>query len=67
MPMFVHWPEKMNAGQRYDHPVSSLDLYPTFLGLAQSKMPNDKKLDGKNIMNDLLAATDAYKDLMSYT
>ncbi len=67
VPMFVHWPEKMNAGQRYDHPVSSLDLYPTFLGLAQSKVPNGKKLDGKNIMNDLLAATDAYKDQMIYT
>lgn len=67
VPMFVHWPKNISTGQRYDHPVSSLDLYPTFLGLAKSEVPKGTKLDGKNIMAGLLAGIDVYKEQMIYT
>ena len=65
-PMFFHWPKKIAAGQRFDFPVSSLDLYPTFVNLAASNVPSDKKLDGKDIMGHVLAGTDPYKDQMIY-
>ncbi len=67
VPMFVHWPTKINSGQRYDHPISALDLYPTFIKLAKAKTPKNNKLDGKDIMDNLLDGTDAYQDQMIFT
>lgn len=55
VPMFMAWPGKIAAGKMFDYPVSSLDFYPTFANLAGAKIPNDKKLDGKNIWDDFMA------------
>lgn len=49
VPMLFHWPEKIALGNKFSYPVSSLDLYPTFAGLAKADTSEDKKLDGKNI------------------
>ena len=46
VPMLLHWPARISPGVRYDHPVSALDFYPTFAGLAGAKIPKDKVLDG---------------------
>ena len=54
VPMFMHWPGKVPAGRVYDHPVSALDLYPTFAELAGATIPENKSLDGKNIWDDFL-------------
>ncbi|WP_117883730.1 sulfatase-like hydrolase/transferase [Aureibaculum luteum] len=62
VPMFFHWPNKVPAGKRFDYPVSALDFYPTFAGLANAKIPEGKKLDGKDIWNDFLAGKNAHKD-----
>ncbi|MRI00130.1 sulfatase-like hydrolase/transferase [Kriegella sp. EG-1] len=67
VPMFVHWPNQINKGKKYNHPVSALDLYPTFLGLAKSDIPKGVKLDGKDIMQGLLEGSDVYKEQMIYT
>ncbi|EWH10250.1 sulfatase [Catenovulum agarivorans DS-2] len=48
-PMFMHWPEQVKPGHKYRHPVSALDLYPTFANLAGAKIPAQKKLDGKDL------------------
>ncbi|TRX58182.1 sulfatase-like hydrolase/transferase [Thalassomonas sp. M1454] len=48
-PMFFHWPQGVEAGKEYIHPISTLDLYPTFASLANAKIANTKKLDGKNL------------------
>ena len=48
-------------------PVSSLDLYPTFSELAEAEIPEGKKLDGKNIMDDVLQNTEPYKDDLIYS
>lgn len=48
-PMFMHWPASLKNTGNYKHPVSALDLYPTFAGLAGAKIPEHKKIDGKNI------------------
>jgi len=66
VPMFFHWPKKIAANQKFHYPVSSLDLYPTFVGLSQPKLQTNKKLDGKNIMADLLQNKEPYKDEMIY-
>ncbi|AWB68861.1 sulfatase [Saccharobesus litoralis] len=48
-PMFIHWPKGLHGGNKYKHPVSALDFYPTFANLAGAKVPEHKKLDGKDI------------------
>jgi len=65
-PMFFHWPNKISAGQKFDYPVSALDLYPTFVKLAGAKIPANKKLSGKDIMSDVLSNNDPHKDEMIY-
>lgn len=65
-PMLFHWPEGLEAGQRYDHPVTALDFYPTFAGLAGAEIPADKHLDGKDIWQPLLAGESARPGEMLY-
>ena len=55
VPMFFHWPGVIPAGSQYDYPVTALDFYPTFAGLAEAEIPADKKLDGKDLWDDFLA------------
>lgn len=57
VPMFFYWPGKVPANRKYDHPITALDLYPTFVNLAdaQSQLPNDKILDGVDIWDDFIA------------
>ncbi|WP_139957386.1 sulfatase family protein [Flavicella sediminum] len=67
VPMFVHWPSKIKGGKQFDYPVSALDFYPTFVALANTKVPENKVLAGKNIMDAVLANTDVHKDEMLYS
>lgn len=60
-PMLFHWPKKIAAGGRYSAPVSTLDFYPTFAGLAGAKIDKSKTLDGKNIWSALQANKSARK------
>ena len=59
VPMLFHWPDKFTAGQSYDHLVTSLDLYPSFLDLAGAPVPAGKLLEGKSIMNNIITNQDA--------
>lgn len=53
VPMFFHWPNKIPS-QVFPHAITSLDFYPTFVSLAEGKIPEGKELDGKNIMEDVV-------------
>ncbi|WP_452228487.1 MULTISPECIES: sulfatase-like hydrolase/transferase [unclassified Lacinutrix] len=53
VPMLLHWPDQFSAGQSYDHLVSSIDLYPSFLDLAGASVPTGKLLEGKSVMNQI--------------
>lgn len=53
VPMFFCWPDAVASGQRFEHPVSALDFYPTFAGLAGASLPESVTLDGKDIWDDL--------------
>ncbi|MDF7825389.1 sulfatase-like hydrolase/transferase [Pontiellaceae bacterium B12227] len=66
VPMFWHWPGKIPA-QKYDHPVSALDFYPTLAALAGAKIPADKELDGKDILKAIQAGADCRNGDMIYS
>ena len=54
VPFFIHYPAKIPGGIKYPHPVSSLDLYPTFLAAAEVTDKREKQLDGVNLMPYIL-------------
>ncbi|MCK0189952.1 sulfatase-like hydrolase/transferase [Arenibacter sp. F20364] len=66
VPMFFHWPNKIVGRSHFDFPVSALDLYPTFVQMAKANIPQGKRVDGRDIMSDVLAGTDFYSDQMIY-
>lgn len=59
VPMFFHWPAQVAAGEKYQHPVSALDFYPTFANLAKAEIPEGKHLDGKDMWPALQAGESA--------
>lgn len=60
VPMFMHWPAGLkNAPKVYDNVVSGLDLYPTFINLAQAKVPENEILRGTDLIPHVLNNTDA--------
>lgn len=61
VPMFFHWPGKVPAGAEFSHPVSSIDFYPTFAGLAEANVPATLQLDGKDIWVDFIAGRNPRK------
>ena len=57
----MSWPDTLHAGQVFDDPVSSLDLFPTALALAGAELPQN--LDGTDLMPYLTGSrTDAPHD-----
>ena len=66
-PMFMHWPVRLNEGSRFEHPVMALDFYPMFAGLAGAVIPADRKLDGRDIWQDIEAGQDPHQGEFLYT
>lgn len=52
VPYIFRWPRKVEAGKINDHPINSVDLYPTVLELAGAAKP-DQPLDGRSYLSDL--------------
>jgi arylsulfatase A-like enzyme len=50
VPYIISWPEKLKQGIVYDHPVSTLDFYPTFCAAASQKIPKETIIDGVNLL-----------------
>jgi len=50
VPFAMQYPRELKAGQTYDQPVSSLDIFATIASLAQSPTHADKPLDGVNLL-----------------
>ena len=67
VPMLFHWPGKIPAGKKYDYPVSALDFYPTFAKIANASLPKGKKLDGLDILDNVIAGSEIRKDKMIYS
>lgn len=58
VPFIVRWPGRVKAGSRCDAPLIHVDLYPTFLALAEAEPPADHALDGTSFAS-LLTGGDA--------
>lgn len=66
VPMFFHWPGQIPAGKTFEHPVSALDFYPTFAALAGAQIPENKILDGKDVMSNVKDGSNPRKGEMIY-
>ncbi|MCI0463525.1 MAG: sulfatase [Gemmataceae bacterium] len=50
VPFLVQWKGHLPTGQTYDQPVISLDIMPTALAAAGGKLPEDRVIDGVNLL-----------------
>lgn len=60
VPCVVRWPGNVPAGRSCDELCSTIDLLPTFAGLAGTTPPSDRHIDGKDIW-PLLAGEEGAK------
>ncbi len=49
VPFLAHWPGKIPAGTVSSEPAMNIDLYPTLISLAGGQLPDDRRIDGKDI------------------
>lgn len=49
VPFLVSWPAKLRPGT-YDQPVIALDILPTAIALAGGEVPQDRVIDGVNLI-----------------
>ena len=49
VPSIMKWPGKIPAGKVVDGPAITMDLFPTFIKLANAELPKEYALDGKDI------------------
>lgn len=57
LPCIMRWPGAIPAGKVCKEVATSMDFYPTFAGLAGAEIPDDRIIDGKDILS--LMTTDA--------
>ena len=58
VPGVFRWPGKIPGGQVSDTLLTSMDLLPLFCGLAGVASPEDRVIDGKDIMSVLTSQSD---------
>ena len=56
-PTIAWWPGKISAGSSSDAVAANFDFLPTFVSLAGGRLPNDNKIDGKDLSPLLLGHT----------
>ena len=49
VPCIMRWPGRIPAGTNCDEIAATIDLMPTFAGLAGAKVPGDRVIDGHDI------------------
>ncbi len=50
IPFLVQWKGRIPAGKVYDHPVISLDVYATAAAAASAPIPNNRPIDGVDLV-----------------
>ncbi|XP_075771464.1 steryl-sulfatase isoform X1 [Pelodiscus sinensis] len=50
VPGLLHWPGVIQAGVSIDEPTSNMDIFPTIIKLAGIPLPNDRIIDGRDLM-----------------
>jgi hypothetical protein len=59
VPTIVRWPGVVPAGKDCSEPATIMDLLPTFAKLGGGKIPDDRKIDGRDIMHLFRGDADA--------
>jgi uncharacterized sulfatase len=50
VPLFMSWPARIPAGRAFADPVSHLDIFPTSAAAAGAPLPDDRKIDGVDLL-----------------
>jgi len=56
VPFAIKWPAAIAKGTTYEHPISTLDIFPTVLVAAGESLPTENNLDGVDLMPFLSGA-----------
>lgn len=59
VPCIMRWPEKIPASQVCDEMCTTMDFLPTFAKLTGGKVPDDRIIDGKDILSLMTAEPNA--------
>ncbi|XP_055461169.1 steryl-sulfatase-like isoform X1 [Psammomys obesus] len=57
VPGLVRWPGMIKPGVEIEEPTSNMDVFPTIVRLAGGKLPQDRVIDGRDLMPLLLGHT----------
>ncbi|XP_041637842.1 steryl-sulfatase isoform X2 [Cheilinus undulatus] len=58
VPGIVRWPRMIPAGREVDEPTSNMDVFPTVVRLSGASAPEDREIDGHDLMGLLQGKTD---------
>jgi len=50
VPFCIQWPRRIQAGTVYAQPIIALDVMPTAVAAAAGKMPDDRPIDGVDLL-----------------
>ena len=53
MPFIARWPGTIPNGSKSDETVLTIDMFPTFMEVTNTKQPRDLQLDGQSIVSHL--------------
>ncbi|MFY0714919.1 sulfatase [Seonamhaeicola sp. NFXS20] len=66
MPTVVWWPGKIPAGSVINELLTAMDLLPTFAKLADAKIPSDRIIDGKEVLQVIQGKSKTPHELFFY-
>jgi arylsulfatase A-like enzyme len=58
VPFFAKWPRHITPATRYDAPMGHLDIFPTAAAAAGAKLPDDRAIDGVDVLPFVTGARD---------
>ena len=58
VPFVIKWPNKITAGISSDEIVHAMDILPTITSLTNSKLPNDRIIDGIDMSDFIIGKSD---------
>lgn len=67
MPTVIRWPKQIKAGSDNDQLLTTMDLLPTFAKLIGAQVPEDRIIDGKDIMPVLLDGAESPHEYFFYS
>ncbi|MGJ8671812.1 sulfatase family protein [Rubritalea sp.] len=66
VPTVIRWPKGIKAGSDNDTLMTAMDVLPTFAKLMGAKLPEDKTIDGKDMMPVLVDGAESQHEYFFY-